>query len=86
MEDKGIVDFDRFVQTLERLACKFTDKENKALYLKHAGSDGILTYEEMCGLLFEMGSGVKDNPNPVFELAKNTTGMATSQGMSKRLI
>ena len=45
MEDKGIVDFKRFVQTLERLACKFTEKEMKVLYQKHAGSDGILTYE-----------------------------------------
>lgn len=45
MEDKGIVDYGRFVQTLERLACKFTDKEMKVLYQKHAGQDGILTYE-----------------------------------------
>ncbi len=52
MEDKGVVDYDRFVQTLERLGCKFTSKEMKVLYQKHAGSDGILTYEEMCGLLF----------------------------------
>lgn len=26
MEDKGLVDYHRFVQTLERLGCKFTDK------------------------------------------------------------
>lgn len=52
MEDKGIVDYGRFIQTFERLGCKFTDKEMKVLYQKHAGSDGILTYEEMCGLLF----------------------------------
>jgi hypothetical protein len=45
MEDKGVVDYQRFVQTLERLGCKFTPKEMKALYAKHAGSDGILTYE-----------------------------------------
>lgn len=45
MEDKGIVDYGRFVQTLERLGCKFLDKEMRVLYRKHAGSDGILTYE-----------------------------------------
>jgi hypothetical protein len=45
MEDKGVVDYHRFTQTLERLGCKFTPKEMKALYAKHAGSDGILTYE-----------------------------------------
>ena len=70
MEDKGIVDYGRFVQTLERLGCKFTDKQLKVLYQKHAGSDGILTYEEMCGLMFEMGSGKKDNQNPIYESAK----------------
>jgi Ca2+-binding EF-hand superfamily protein len=26
MEDKGVVNFKRFVQTLEKLGCKFTDK------------------------------------------------------------
>lgn len=52
MEDKGLVDYARFVQTLERLGCKFTEKEMKVLYQKHAGSDGILTYQDMCGLLF----------------------------------
>lgn len=85
MEDKGIVDFKRFVQTLERLNCNFTEKEMKVLYQKHAGSDGILTFDEMCGLLFDMGSGVKDNSNPIFETSKGINGMITSQGMSKRL-
>lgn len=44
MEDKGVVDYKRFSQTMERLGCKFTDKEMKVFYQKHAGSDGILTY------------------------------------------
>ena len=39
----------------------------------------------MCGLLFEMGSGVKDNTNPIYELAKSNNGYGTTQGMSKRL-
>lgn len=56
------------------------------MYQKHAGSDGLLTYEEMCGLLFEMGSGNKDNTNPVYELAKSNNGWGTTQGMSKKLI
>lgn len=70
MEDKGVVNYGRFVQTLERLGCKFVHKEMKALYLKHAGGDKLLTYEEMCGLLFEMGSGDKQNTNPIYEIAK----------------
>lgn len=39
----------------------------------------------MCGLLFDMGSGVKDNINPIFEVSKGINGMITSQGMSKKL-
>jgi len=57
----------------------------KTLYQKHAGADGILTYDEMCGLLFDMGSGVKDNVNPIFETSKGLNGIITSQGMSKKL-
>jgi hypothetical protein len=38
----------------------------RVLYKKHAGKDNLLTYEEMCALLFEMGSGVKDNTNPIY--------------------
>jgi hypothetical protein len=85
MEDKGIVDYERFVQVLEKLACKFTPKEMKALYAKHAGSDGIMTYDEMCGLLFEMGSGVKDNPNFIYENAKKTGNYTVTHGMTKKL-
>ena len=57
----------------------------KVLYQKHAGIDGILTYEEMCGLLFEMGSGVKDNKNPVYESAKGYHGQVTTPGMTKKI-
>jgi hypothetical protein len=32
-----------------------------------------------------MGSGVKDNANPVFELAKNSNGSVTTQGMTLKL-
>lgn len=58
----------------------------KVLYQKHAGSDGVITYEEMCALLFQMGSGVKDNKNPVYEMAKLNSGLGTTQGMTKKLI
>ena len=58
----------------------------KVLYQKHAGSDGILTYEQMCALLFDMGSGLKDNKNTIYEMAKSNNGWGTTQGMSKRLI
>jgi len=34
-------------------------------------------------MFFEMGSGKIENPNPVYELAKNTGGNITSNGMSK---
>jgi hypothetical protein len=32
-----------------------------------------------------MGSGLKDNANPVFELAKNKEGAITTAGMTKSL-
>lgn len=38
----------------------------------------------MCGLLFEMGLGVKDNKNPIYEIAKTNDGWGTSQGMTKK--
>ncbi len=56
----------------------------KVLYQKHAGSGGILTYEEMSALLFEMGSGLKDNKNPVYEGAKTHKGITTTPGMTKK--
>jgi hypothetical protein len=31
-----------------------------------------------------MGSGLKDNTNPVFELAKRGEGFITTHGMTKR--
>ncbi len=36
----------------------------------------------MCALFFEMGSGLKDNTNPLFELSKKE-GFVTSAGMTK---
>jgi hypothetical protein len=32
-----------------------------------------------------MGSGLKDNTNPVFELAKSDGGYLTTHGMTKKL-
>lgn len=32
-----------------------------------------------------MGSGVKDNPNPIYETSKGLNGLITTQGMSKKL-
>ena len=40
----------------------------------------------MCALLFDMGSGLKDNKNTIYELAKSNNGWGTTQGMSKKLI
>lgn len=85
MEDKGLVDYHRFVQTLEKLNCKFTDREMKVLFQKHSSKPGIMTYEDFCGLLFEMGSGLKDNTNPVYEMAKKEGGYSTTPGMTKKL-
>lgn len=42
-----------------------------------------MTYEMFCAMFFEMGSGKIENPNPVYELAKNTGGNITSNGMTK---
>jgi len=69
LEEKGVIDFQRFVGVLDRIGCKFADAECKALFYKHSGGSNVLTYQNLCGLLFEMGSGVKDNKNPVYELA-----------------
>jgi len=84
MEDKGSIDYDRFKKVLEKVGCGFSQKETRAIFEKHAGPDLILSYEEMCGLFFEMSSGVKDNVNPIYELSQKE-GMVTSPGMSKRI-
>lgn len=34
-------------------------------------------------MFFEMGSGKVENPNPIYEMAKNTGGYITSNGMTK---
>ena len=43
-----------------------------------------MTYEMFCGMLLVMGTGLKDNPNPVFELAKSSKGLTNSNGMTKK--
>jgi hypothetical protein len=73
------------VGVLDRIGCKFTDGECKALFYKHTGGRNVLSYEQLCGLLFEMGSGVKDNPNIVFELSGTANGNITTHGMTKKL-
>lgn len=40
----------------------------------------------MCSLLFDMGSGLKDNKNTIYEMTKSNNGWGTTQGMSKKLI
>lgn len=85
LEEKGLVDYQTFVGVLDRIGCKFSDKECKALFYKHSNGSNVLTYEGLCGLLFHMGSGVKDNTNVVFELARSAQGTITTHGMTKRL-
>ena len=85
LQQKGIVDLQRFVAVLDRIGCRFTDKECKALFYKHSGGNNVLEYEALIGLLFHMVSGVKDNTNPVFELAKNKEGAITTPGMTRSL-
>ncbi len=83
MEDKGKLDFQRFVKVLDKVGCGFTHKDVKALFEKHAGQDLLVTYQDMCALFFQMGSGLKDNTNPVYEISKNT-GYVTTAGMTKK--
>lgn len=84
MEDKGFVDYERFKKTLDKLACGFSEKETRALFEKHASEDLLISYERMCALFFEMGSGLIDNKNPIFEISKKE-GFITSPGMTKKL-
>jgi len=73
------------VAVLDRIGCKFTDKECKAVFYKHSNGTNVLGYEALSGLFFNMGSGNKDNTNVVFEMSKSAKGNATSHGMTKRL-
>lgn len=61
-----MIDYQRFVGVLDRIGCKFTDAECKAVFYKHSGGNNVLSYENFCGQILHMGSGVKDNANPVF--------------------
>ncbi len=60
------MDYKTFVGVLERVGCKFTDNECKAVFYKHSHGSNLLDYQQVCGLFFHMSSGVKENPNTVF--------------------
>ena len=44
LEGNGVLDFVSFVGVLDRLGCKFTDKECKAVFYKHSGGSNVLSY------------------------------------------
>jgi calcyphosin len=47
----------------------FSEKEIQALFNKYdTDRSGKLCYDEFCGLIAHMGSGMNANLNPVFEL------------------
>lgn len=83
LEDRGVIDYKRFKDGLDKLGCTFNEAEMKAVYLKQTFGAQLMTYEMFSAMFFEMGSGKIENPNPVYELAKNTGGNITSNGMSK---
>jgi Ca2+-binding EF-hand superfamily protein len=85
IEEKGLLDYVGFVAVLDRIGCKFTDKECKALFYKHSNGASLLGYQDLCGLFFNMGSGNKDNTNVAFEMSRTANGHVTSQGMTKKL-
>lgn len=85
IEDKGMLDYLGFVAVLDRIGCKFTDKECKAVFYKHSNGRNVLGYEALAGLFFNMGSGDKDNKNVAFELSRGANGNITTHGMTKRL-
>ena len=68
---------------MDKLGCTFKEAEMRAVFLKHTFGAELMTYEMFCAWFFEMGSGKIENPNPVYELAKNTGGSITSNGMTK---
>jgi hypothetical protein len=57
----------------------------KAVFRKHTGGSDLMTYEMFCAMFFQMGSGKVENPNPIYEMAKNTGGYITSNGMTKTI-
>lgn len=85
IEEKGLLDYVSFVGVLDRIGCKFTDKECKAVFYKNSHGGSVLGYEALSGLFFDMGSGKKDNSNVAFEMSKSANGVVTSQGMTKRI-
>lgn len=80
-----MIDYQTFVGILDRLGCNFVDKERKAVFYKHSLGSNILSYENLCGLLFSMGSGNKDNKNVAFEMSRGANGHITTHGMTKKL-
>jgi len=44
IEEKGLIDYQRFIGVLDRIGCKFTDAECKAVFYKHSGGNSLLSY------------------------------------------
>lgn len=65
------------------MGCTFKEAELKAVFSRHTFGGDLMTYEMFCAMFFEMGSGKVENPNPIYELARNTGGHITSNGMTK---
>lgn len=38
LEDRGVIDFKRFKDGLDKLTCKFTEAEMRAVYRKHTNN------------------------------------------------
>lgn len=85
LENKGLMDYRKFLEVLDRIGCKFSDDECKAIFYKHSKGSNLLEYEQVCGLFYHMASGIKENANTVFEMAKSTQGHITTPGMTKKL-
>ena len=83
LEDRGVIDYKRFKQGLEKLACLFIEPQLKAVFRRHTRGAELMTYEMFCAMFFEMGSGKIQNPNPIYEMAKKSGGYITSNGMTK---
>ena len=80
-----MLDFQRFVGVLDRVGCRFTDAECKALFLKHSNGSNLLSYSALSSMFFDMGSGKKDNTNPIYEMARSSQGSVTTHGMTRKL-
>lgn len=83
LEDRGIIDYKRFKEGLDKLGCSFKEAEMKAVFIRHTLGADLMTYEMFCAMFFEMGSGKLENSNPIFEMARQAGGSITSNGMTK---